>query len=99
MPDDAALRLIDGPPPTANGKRPRFRLEGEQVEIFAQLREIDRHVADIFGDAAVWLARTGAAPEFQKRSAIDHMVRNGRRGIAELLRFLQQQSFKASLRS
>lgn len=43
VPNEPALRLIAGPPLTSTGKRPRFRLIGEQVERFTLLREIDRH--------------------------------------------------------
>ena len=57
VPTEPALRLIAGPPLTSTGKRPRFRLTGEQVERFVLLREIDRHAAAIFGTASMWLAR------------------------------------------
>jgi hypothetical protein len=61
VPDEAALDVIAGPSLTKTGKRPRFRLTGEQVERFTLLRQIDRHAADVFGSAAKWLARAGTA--------------------------------------
>jgi uncharacterized protein (DUF2384 family) len=91
------LRLIAGPPLTGTGKRPRFRLTGEQVERFTSLREIDRHAVDIFGEAATWLARSNPAAVFSGRTPVEHMLCNGRRGIADVLRFLELQTFKASL--
>ncbi|MBV8578434.1 MAG: DUF2384 domain-containing protein [Acetobacteraceae bacterium] len=61
------------------------------------LRQIDRHAADVFESAAKWLARTGT-PAFADRTPLEHMLRFGRRGIAEVLRFLEVQAFKASVR-
>ena len=97
VPDQPALRLIAGPPLTSKGKRPRFRLTGEQVERLAFLSEIDRHAADMFGEAATWLARSNRAPPFSGRTPLEHMLRNGRPGIADVLRFLKLQSFRKSL--
>ena len=61
VPDEAGLRLIAGPSVTRAGKRPRFRLTGEQVERFVLLREIDRHLIDLYGKAPAWLARSNPA--------------------------------------
>ena len=97
VPDEAALDLIAGPSLTKTGKRPRFRLTGEQVERFTLLRQIDRHAVDVFGSAVKWLARTGT-PAFAGRTPLEHMLRHGRTGITEVLRFLEMQAFKASLR-
>ena len=97
VPDETALRLIAGPPLTSTGKRPRFRLTGEQVERFILLRELDRHAADIFGDPATWLARSNRAAPFSARTPLEHMLRNGRHGIADVLRFFELQTFKKSL--
>jgi hypothetical protein len=96
VPNEPALRLIAGPPLTSTGKRPRFRLIGEQVERFTLLREIDRHAGAIFGTASAWLAQA-TPPAFSGHTPLEHMLRNGRRGIAEVLRFLEMQAFKASL--
>jgi uncharacterized protein (DUF2384 family) len=90
------LRLIAGPPLTGTGKRPRFRLTGEQAERFALLRQIDRHATDIFGSTTNWLGRANP-PAFSGHTPLEHMLRNGRRGIADVLRFLELQAFKASL--
>ena len=97
VPDEAALRLIAGPPLTSKGRRPRFRLTGEQVERFAFLSEIDRHAADMFGEAGIWLTRSNRAPPFSGRTPLEHMLHNGRAGIADVLRFLELQSFRKSL--
>jgi hypothetical protein len=48
VPNEPALRLIAGPPLTKTGKRPRFRLIGEQVERFVLLREIDQRGCDLW---------------------------------------------------
>ena len=68
VPNEPALRLIAGPPLTSTGKRPRFRLTGEQAERFVLLREIDRHAAAIFGTASMWLARANP-PAFSGQMA------------------------------
>ena len=96
VPNEPALRLIAGPPLTSSGKRPRFRLTGEQAERFALLREIDRHAGAIFGASASWLARANPSA-FSGHTPLEHMVRDGRQGIADVLRFLELQAFKASL--
>ena len=49
------------------------------------------------GSAAKWLAR-GGTPAFAGRTPLQHMLHHGRRGIAEVLRFVEVQAFKASLR-
>ena len=90
------MRLINGPPSTSTGKRPRFRLTGEQVERFVLLREIDRHAGAIFGTASMWLARANRSA-FSGHTPLEHMLRNGQQGIADVLRFLKMQAFKASL--
>ena len=97
VPDEAALRLIAGPSLTKSGKRPRFRLIGEQVERFMLLRQIDQHAGDIFGLAAQWLISPGPSA-FSGRTPLEHMLQHDRPGIAEVLRFLELQAFKASLR-
>lgn len=97
VPDEAALRLIAGPPLTEAGKRPRFRLTGEQAERFILLREIDRHLVDLFGKAATWLVHSNPAPEFSGRTPLEHMLRNGRGGISDVLHLLKLQTFEASL--
>jgi len=96
VPNEPALRLIAGPPLTKTGKRPRFRLTGEQAERFVLLREIDRHAAAIFGTTSMWLARANRSA-FSGHTPLEHMLRNDRRGITEVLRFLKMQTFKASL--
>src|SRR5689334_18194019 len=69
--DDAALRLIGGPPLTSTGKRPRFRLVGEQVEKFELLRQVDRQLVDIYGQPFTWLH---SVPVFSGHAALEHMI-------------------------
>jgi uncharacterized protein (DUF2384 family) len=69
---------------------------GEQAERFALLRQIDRHATDIFGSTTNWLGRANP-PAFSGRTPLEHMLNNGRRGIDDVLRFLELQAFKASL--
>jgi hypothetical protein len=91
--------LIDGPPLTANGKRPRFRLIGSQVDTFQRLREIDRLCAGLYGDdAPSWLARPNDAPVFGGRSPLSHMVQH-RNGVADTLHQLGQQALRAASRN
>lgn len=97
VPDELALPLIAGPPRTAAGKRPRFRLVGKQVERFELLRAIDQHLVDLHGDPAPWLAKVQAAQPFGRRKPMAFMAEGGADAIAETLRFLERQAFKASL--
>jgi hypothetical protein len=95
--DELALPLIAGPPPTANGKRPRFRLVGAQVQRFELLQAIDRNLADLRLAPAAWLAKPNPAKPFARRRPIDFMARGGMEAIGEALRLLERQAFKASL--
>jgi hypothetical protein len=97
VPDELALPLIAGPPRTATGKRPRFRLLGEQVARFELLRAIDQHLVDLHRDPAPWLAKANPAKPFARRKPIAFMAEGGSGAIADTLRFLERQAFKASL--
>ena len=96
VPNEPALRLIAGPPLKSTGKRPRFRLTGEQAHRFALMRQIDQHATAIFGTTSTWLARANL-PAFSGHTPLEHMLNNGRQGITDVLRFLELQAFKASL--
>jgi hypothetical protein len=60
------------------------------------LRQIDRHAGVIFGTTSMWLNRADPRA-FSGDTPLQHMLQNGRPGIAGALRFLEMQAFKASL--
>ena len=97
VPDDAALALIAGPPRATTGKRPRFRLVGPQVETFSMLRAIDQHLVDLYRDPAPFLSAPNKEKPFARKSPIAFMAAGGEAAIAETLRYLERQAFKASL--
>lgn len=99
--DPAALDLIDEPGGLpASGRRPRFRLTSDQSRRLEYLLDIDANLAESWGpaDAGRWLARKNPAPAFAGRSPLEHMIRAGLPGIADVLRFLHHWGLKQSLR-
>jgi len=99
--DQPALALIDGPRGLGpNGRRPRFRLSSDQMRRLEYLLDIDANLSASWGprDGGKWLARSNPAPAFSGRSPLEHMIRGGLPGIAEVLRFLHHWGLKQSLR-
>jgi hypothetical protein len=80
-----------------DGQAATVSLVGEQAERFELLRAIDRHLVDLDRDPAPWLAKANAAKPFARRKPIAFMAEGGVEAIAETLRFLERQAFKASL--
>src|SRR5689334_3334531 len=68
--DAQALQLIAGPPPTKTGKRPRFRLVGEQVQTFSLLRAIDQHLTDLYRDPVPFLTTPNRDKPFARKAPI-----------------------------
>ena len=97
MPYDVALRFIAGPPIRA-GKRPRFRLLGQQAAAYQVLRAIDGHLAMLKEAPHAWLSRPIAGRPFGRRKPVSLMA-GGPDAVAETLRYLERQVFRASLRA
>jgi len=97
VPDEVALRLIDGPPMSRTGKRPRFRLVGLQVATYEMLRGIDRHLEDLHGRSVEWLSKPVAAKPFGRKTPVAFMAAGGGDAIGATLRFLEREAFKRSL--
>ncbi len=98
VPDDVALRLIGGPAPTRPGTRPRFRLRGAQVDTYELLRAIDRHLEDLHGTSRAWLSQPQREAPFARRTPLAAMAERGPEAVGEVLRALERDAFKASLR-
>jgi len=98
IPDVQALKLIGhAGGQTRTGKRPRFRLSPEQAELLGYLREIDEQLVGVTGeDAGKWLMHS-TAPAFKGRTPLDHMIRGGRKGISDVLRFLMRKALEKSV--
>lgn len=97
VPDDLALDLISGPPRTKTGRRPRFRLVGEQVQTFSLLRAIDQHLVDLYRNPVPFLSTPNKDKPFSRKSPIAYMARGGQAAVGETLRYLERQAFRASL--
>lgn len=97
VPDEPALRLISGPPSKRPGARPRFRLRGVQLETYDLLRAIDRHLEDLFGLSRDWLARPVRQKPFAGRAPLVFMAEGGAAAVADTLRHLEREAFRASL--
>lgn len=95
--DEAALRMIAGPVPARQGVRPRFRLRGAQLDAYELLRSIDRHLEDLFGASRTWLSAPIGDKPFARRTPLAFMAEGGPRAVAQTLRHLERQAFKASL--
>lgn len=97
VPDDVALRLIAGPSPTRAGRRPRFRLRGEQIRTYAALRAIDEHLVAMNEQPASWLARRIGGQPFGRKKPL-MLLGQGPHAVFEVLRYLEREVFRASLR-
>lgn len=95
--DDLALGLIAGPPRTKKGSRPRFRLVGAQLETYALLRAIDRHLEDLRQDPAAWFAAPNREKPFSRRSPLAFLAKEGAPALPEVLHHLERTAFRASL--
>lgn len=99
--DEPALKLIDRPDGlAASGKRPRFSLTPDQARRLEYLLDVDATLQESWGPAEPrqWLARDNPDPIFSGRSPLDHMLRRGLPGIADVLRFLHHWGLKQSLK-
>lgn len=99
--DEPALALIDRPGgPGASGRRPRFSLTSDQARRLEYLLDIDASLRESWGPAEPrhWLTRDNPDPTFAGRSPLEHMLRRGLPGIADVLRFLHHWGLKQSLK-
>ena len=99
--DEPALTLIDRPGGLgASGRRPRFSLTPAQARRLEYLLDIDASLHESWGPAEPrhWLARDNPDPTFAGRSPLEHMVRGGLAGLADVLRFLHHWGLKQSLK-
>lgn len=99
--DEQALDLIDEPGGMPqSGRRPRFSLTADQARRLEYLLDIDTNLNESWGgeDAGKWLARENPGPVFSGRSPLEHMIRHGQPGIADVLRFLHHWGLKQSLK-
>jgi hypothetical protein len=97
IPDRQALELIEYPGRLgAAGKRPRFRLTTRQRRLTSYLAEIDA-VLPAAGKQPEWLQQPINAAPFARRAPIEHMLRRGMAGMADLLQFLSREAMRKSL--
>jgi hypothetical protein len=97
VPDEKALQLLDHVGGlTAAGKRPRFGMTSDEAKRFAYLTEIDTAAQAIFGETGPWLVRKNKASPFGGSAPLEHMIKFGERGLADIHRFLVRQAMLAS---
>jgi hypothetical protein len=97
VPDATALELIEFPGKLGkDGKRPRFRFTTRQQRITSFLPEIDAALTSA-GKDQTWLHRKIRSLPFSRRSPIEHMVRHGMDGLADVLQVLNRAAMQAAL--
>ena len=97
VPDTEALRLVGHPGGlTKKGTRPRFRLEGDEVEAFLGLQEIDTAVDALKLRPSAWLRQPIKEQPFGGSVPLAFLVREALPGIRVVLRFLLQSGLRMS---
>ncbi len=98
MSDTAALDLIGHPGGlTKKGTRPRFKLTGEEVDLFQGLLEIDAGLVPLKLDPGAWLYRPIKATPFAGATPLAFLTRMRLPGVRATIGFLLQSGLKLSL--
>jgi hypothetical protein len=87
VPDPEALKLIGHQGGmTKNGTRPRFRVTGQEAEIFGYLREIDASLAPLMNDPGAWMKAPRKEQPFKGSTPLDLITGNGSDGARDVVR-------------
>jgi hypothetical protein len=87
VPDPEALKLIGHQGGmTKKTTRPRFRVTGQEAEIFGYLKEIDASLAPLMDDSGAWMKTPRKEPPFKGSTPLDLVTRNGSDGAREVVR-------------
>jgi len=85
--DGEALELIGHPGgPTKAGKRPRFKVTGEEARLFGQLQEIEAALSLLVTDTAAWMRRPIKDMPLNGQSPVSYITRNGLEGARAVAR-------------
>ena len=94
----AALELIGHPGGlTKKDTRPRFRLQGDKVDMLAGLQEIDAVLAPLKLEPAKWVHDPVEDAPFQGVSPLAYMTRSRLPGVREALRFILRHGLRMSM--
>jgi hypothetical protein len=67
-------------------------MTSDEAKRFAYLTEIDTAVQAIFGEPGPWLMKKNRTSPFGGSARLDHMIKFGERGLADVHRFLVRQA-------
>ena len=96
--DTEALRLVGHSGGlTKKGTRPRFKLDGDEVEAFLGLQEIDTAVDALKLRPSAWLRQPIKEQPFGGSVPLAFLVREALPGIRVVLRFLLQSGLRMSV--
>ncbi len=98
VPDEAALDLVGHPGGlTKKGTRPRFKLTGEEVDLFQGLLEIDAGLVPLKLDPAAWLYDPIKGKPFAGETPLAFLTRMRLPGVRATIGFLLQSGLRLSL--
>ena len=96
--DAAALELIGHPGGlTKKGTRPRFRLQGDEVDMLAGLQEIDAALVPLKLEPAKWVHDPAGEAPFGGATPLAYMTRERMPGVREALRFILRHGLRMSM--
>jgi hypothetical protein len=99
VPDATALELIGFSGQLGkSGKRPRFRLNTQQVQLLEYLQELGRTADTAHGSASAWLNRRQRAAPMNGRTPIQAITQDGPTAVATLLRNLNRAAMRRALK-
>ena len=98
IPDKEALDLLGYPGGlTKKGTRPRFKLTGEEVEMFRVLQEIDGALPPLKLDPATWFQQPNRDALFNGAAPLAFLTRMRLPGARSTIRFLLQHGLAMSM--
>ncbi len=96
--DTDALRLVGHPGGlTKKGTRPRFKLGGDEIEVFLGLQEIDTALDALKLRPSSWLRQAIKEQPFGGMVPLLFLTRDALPGIRATLRFLLQSGLRMSV--
>ncbi len=98
VPDSAALELIGHPRGlTKKGTRPRFRLQGDEVDMLAGLQEVDAALTPLKLEPERWVHAVVEEAPFQGATPLAYMTGTRLAGVREALRFILRHGLRMSM--
>jgi hypothetical protein len=100
IPDATALELVGFAGKTGkSGKRPRFRLNTQQVQLLEYLQELGRAAEMAHASASAWLGRRQHAAPMNGRTPLETIMQDGATTIPILLRNLNRDVMRKALKT